>query len=163
MDPRVAFDVYQRLPHLPMRMREHGARAMAVARRLEELGVDTRYPGLASHPQHDLFTSMLNEGYGSGGMLTVDCGSRRLAGRLMDALQNDEGFGYIAVSLGYSDTLLSCSGSSTSSEIPAEEQAAMGLSPGLMRMAVGYTGAISDRLEQVERAARKVGLTRSPR
>lgn len=158
MDPRVAFDIYQRLPHLAIRMREHGSRAMAIASLLDKLGLDTRYPGLPSHPQQQLFASMLNEGYGSGGILTVDCKTTELAGRFMDALQNDEDFGYIAVSLGYSDTLLSCSGSSTSSEISASEQAAMGLSPGLVRMAVGYTGTEEARLNQVERAARKVGL-----
>ncbi len=160
MDPRVAFDVYQRIPHLPLRMREHGARALAIASRLEELGVDVGYPGLRSHPGHELFSSMLNEGYGYGGMITVDCGSVDRAGKFMDALQNDEDFGYIAVSLGYFDTLLTCSGSSTSSEIAPDEQASMGLSPGLVRMAVGYTGGADERIEQIERAARKVGLAK---
>lgn len=160
MDPRVAFDVYQRLPHLPMRMREHGARSLAIAQRLQDLGLRVRYPGLESHPQHALFRSMANTGFGSGGMLTVDCETTETAGSFMDALQNDEDFGYIAVSLGYSDTLLSCSGSSTSSEISAEEQEKMGLSPGLVRIAVGYTGALEERLEQVTRAAKKAGLAR---
>jgi len=158
MDPRVAFDVYQRLPHLPVRMREHGVRARALAQRMQELGVDICYPGLESHPQHELFSSMMNEGWGYGGMLTVDCKTVDLAGKFMDALQNDEDFGYIAVSLGYFDTLLSCSGSSTSSEISAEEQAEMGLSPGLVRMAVGFSGGLEERVEQIERAARKAGL-----
>ena len=158
MDPRVAFDLIQRLPHLGIRMREHSRRAMAIATRLEELGAPVCYPGLRSHPQHALFTSMMNEEYGYGGMLTLDCKTREKAERLMSVLQNEEKFGLIAVSLGYFDTLLSCSGSSTSSEIPPEDQDRMGLSPGLLRIAIGYTGSLEARMEQIERAVKKVGL-----
>jgi len=158
MDPRVAFDLIQRLPHLGIRMREHSRRAMAIATRLEELGAPVCYPGLRSHPQHALFTSMMNEDYGYGGMLTLDCKTREKAEILMSVLQNEEKFGLIAVSLGYFDTLLSCSGSSTSSEIPPEDQDRMGLSPGLLRIAIGYTGSLEARMEQIERAVKKVGL-----
>jgi methionine-gamma-lyase len=158
MDPQSAFDVIQRLPHLAIRMREHGRRAMVIAQRLEQLGVKVRYPGLASHPQHHLFNELLNQGYGYGGILTVDCAGRRLAETFMRTLQNEENFGYIAVSLGYFDTLMSCSGSSTSSEIPPEDQAKMGLSPGLVRISIGFTGSLHERLGQIERAARSAGL-----
>ncbi|MBU0754090.1 MAG: PLP-dependent transferase, partial [Planctomycetes bacterium] len=158
MDPRVAFDVIQRLPHLPLRMREHSARAMAIARRLHEIGAPVRYPGLESHPGHERFAGMANQGYGFGGMITIDCGTAKKAEELMTVLQNEEKFGFIAVSLGYFDTLISCSGSSTSSEIAPEDQADMGLSPGLLRIAVGYTGTLGDRIAQAERAVKKVGL-----
>ena len=63
MDPRAAFDLIQRLPHLPIRMREHGRRAMVIATHLEQLGAAVTYPGLVSHPQHGLFTEMSNQGY----------------------------------------------------------------------------------------------------
>ena len=49
-------------------------------------------------------------------------GSTEMANKLMDMLQNDYRLGYLAVSLGYFDTLMSCSGSSTSSELSEEEQ-----------------------------------------
>jgi methionine-gamma-lyase len=158
MDPRVAYDIIQRLPHLPVRMREHGRRAMAIAEKLQELGAPVAYPGLAGHPQHDLIDRLRNPGYGFGGVLTIDCGTRRLAEALLDELQNRQRFGLIAVSLGYYDTLMSCSGSSTSSEIPPEDQAEMGLSPGLVRLSVGLTGRLEDRLAQIERAVNAVGL-----
>ena len=158
MDPRVAFDLIQRLPHLAIRMREHSRRANTIAVRLAEMGLPVGYPGLASHPEHSRFTSMLNDGFGYGGMLTLDCGTHETAHALMDELQNVEHFGLIAVSLGYFDTLMSCSGSSTSSEIPEEEQRSMGLSPGLLRIAVGYTGTLEDHLAQITRAVEKVGL-----
>ncbi len=158
LDPRTAFDVIQRLPHLAIRMREHSRRAMAIAQHLELAGVSVIYPGLASHPQHGLFTDMLNQGYGYGGVLAVDCGTQRQAEHFMSVLQNEENFGYIAVSLGYYDTLMSCSGSSTSSEIPPEDQDKMGLSPGLVRLSIGFSGPLEDRIQQMDRAIRKAGL-----
>ena len=158
IDPRMAFDIIQRLPHLGLRMREHSRRALAIAERLSALGVKVIYPGLPSHPQHELFKTMANEDYGFGGMLAIDCQTAKRAEQLLSVLQNQEKFGLIAVSLGYFDTLMSCSSSSTSSEISAEEQSQIGLSPGLVRLSVGYTGALEARLEQVERAVRQVGL-----
>lgn len=158
MDPRVAFDILQRLPHLGLRMREHSARAQAIAERLKALNAPITYPGLPAYAQYALVGRMINAGYGYGGMLTLDCRTREKAEQLMAILQNEERFGLIAVSLGYFDTLMSCSGSSTSSEIPPEEQAGMGLSPGLLRMAIGYTGKLDARIGQIERAVRAVGL-----
>ena len=158
MDPRVAFDIIQRLPHLAIRMREHGRRAMALAKLLEKMGTAVTYPGLPSFPQHALAGQLLNEGYGFGGMLALDCGDGEKANQLMGILQNEEAFGYIAVSLGYFDTLMSCSSSSTSSEIPEEEQARMGLSPGLLRISMGLTGSLEERLEQMKRALKKAEL-----
>jgi methionine-gamma-lyase len=101
---------------------------------------------------------IINTGYGFGGILTIDCGTQKRAEALMDTLQNREKFGYMAVSLGYFDTLMSCSGSSTSSEIDEEEQRAMGLSPGLLRMSVGLTGNLEARLQALQRAIQACGI-----
>jgi methionine-gamma-lyase len=139
-------------------MREHSRRALAVCRRLMELGVPVTYPGLDNFPQHALATDLINTGYGYGGMFTIDCGTRARADKLLDELQNKEDFGYIAVSLGYFDTLMSCSGATTSSEISQADQQKMGLSPGLVRVSIGYTGSLKARMEQIERAVRSVGL-----
>jgi methionine-gamma-lyase len=158
MDPRTAYDIIQRLPHLAIRMREHSRRANLIAARLEEMGVAVIYPGLPRHPQHELITGMLNEGYGYGGIMAIDCGTQEMADTFMGRLQNEEAFGYIAVSLGYYDTLMSCSSTTTSSEISAEEQTEMGLSQGLVRLSVGFTGSLEERLAQMERAAKAVGL-----
>jgi len=159
MDSRVAFDITQRLPLLPLRMREHCRRTQIIAEAVAEMGVEVSYPGLKSHPQHELLSSMVNESYGFGGLLTVDCHTLEKANELMSVLQNKEKFGVIAVSLGYYDTLLSCSGSSTSSEISAEEQSKMGLSPGLVRISIGLTGSLKNRIDQMKRALIEVGLT----
>jgi methionine-gamma-lyase len=101
---------------------------------------------------------MMNDGYGHGGMLTIDCGTEEKAEELMGELQNQERFGLLAVSLGYFDTLISCSGSSTASEMPPESRRAMGLSPGLLRLSVGITGSLESRLNQITRAVKAVGL-----
>ncbi len=156
MDPRVAFDVIQRLPHLAIRIREHGIRAVAMARMLKKMAVRVIYPGLPDHPGYELAHRLGNDGYGFGGVLAIDCGSREKAEAMMEALQNEEKFGLIAVSLGFFDTLISCSGSSTSSEIDPQDQQKMGLSPGLLRIALGYTGSLEVRLEQMKRALEKV-------
>ena len=158
MDPRLAFDLIQRLPHLPIRIKEHSRKGAAMAEMLKSIGISVIYPGLTDHPQNELANQISNESYGLGGILAIDCGSREKAEKLMDVLQNEESFGMIAVSLGYFDTLISCSGSSTSSEIDIEDQQQMGLSPGLLRIALGYTGALDTRLAQMNRAVKKVLL-----
>jgi methionine-gamma-lyase len=89
-------------------------------------------------------------------MLALDCGTREHANELMGMLQNEVSFGLIAVSLGYFDTLMSVSSSSTSSEISEDDQRRSGLPPGLLRISVGITGSLESRLEQIEQAVKKV-------
>jgi methionine-gamma-lyase len=158
MDPQVAHSISLRLPHLPLRMIEHARRAQTFAERLRDLGVTVGYPGLAEHPDHDLLNRIGRSEYGHGGLLTIDAGSRDRAERLMEDLQNTEGFGWMAVSLGYFDTLMSCSASSTSSEMTDDALAAAGISPGLVRMSVGFTGSVEQRWAQLESSLRRVGL-----
>ena len=80
MDPRVAFEVSMRLPHLGLRMAEHSRRAADICGRLHELALPVVYPGLPSHPQHALFTRMLNDGFGYGGMFSIDRAAGPTAG-----------------------------------------------------------------------------------
>ena len=158
MDPQVAYNLNLRIPHLPLRMIEHGKRALLFAERLQKLGINVNYPGLASHPDHKLFRRLHCPDYGFGGILTLDLGSQELAYRLMDMLQNDYRFGYMAVSLGYFDTLMSCSGATTSSEMTEQDKAAAGISPGLLRMSVGITGTVEQRWRQLEGALQRLDV-----
>ncbi|MBZ0152025.1 MAG: aminotransferase class I/II-fold pyridoxal phosphate-dependent enzyme [Planctomycetes bacterium] len=157
MDPRLAFEVSMRLPHLALRVAEHSRRALLLATRLEELGVAVTYPGLARHPQHDLMRRQLNPGQGFGGLMTIDLGSRERAYRLMDLLQNQHRFGFMAVSLGYAETLMSASASSTSSELSDDELRKAGIGPGLVRMSIGFTGSVEDRWQALHAALNEVG------
>jgi methionine-gamma-lyase len=139
MDPRVAHELYLRLDHLPLRMRAHSEVAADLAQSMKDEGVKVIYPGLKDHGQYDLMTTMMNRGFGYGGMITIDCKTPDNAMRLASRLQ-DEKFGLYAVSLGFSRTLMSCPALSTSSEIPQEEQNKIGLSPGLLRLSIGFCG-----------------------
>jgi len=158
MDPQVAHSISLRIPHLPIRMVEHASRALVFAERLQEAGVTVSYPGLKAHPDHELFCRIGRSEYGFGGLLTIDAGSGERAESLMDDLQNTEGFGFMAVSLGYFDTLMSCSASSTSSELSDDALRAAGIAPGLLRMSIGFTGSSEQRWQQLERALKRVGL-----
>lgn len=152
MDPIVAFRLSLRLPHLGARMKEHASRAMFMAKKLEADGQVVVYPGLASHPDHELFSKNHNEEFGYGGLFTVDMKTAERASKLMDLLQNEHQFGFIAVSLGYFDTLMSCPGASTSSEMSEEAQETAGISPGLVRFSIGLTGSIEERWKQMKHA-----------
>jgi len=139
MDPRIAHELYLRLDHLHLRMEAHSRSALYLARKMQEAQIPVIYPGLPHHPQHNLIKEMMRSEMGYGGILTVDCHTTENAMKLASQLQ-DEKFGLYAVSLGFSRTLMSCSSVSTSSEIPENEQKQMNLSPGLLRLSIGYTG-----------------------
>lgn len=158
MDPRVAFDISLRLPHLGLRMTEHSRRALVFAERLAALGLDVIYPGLPDHPDHDTIRRLRNEEFGFGGILAVDVGSRENAERFMEVLQNEDRFGFMAVSLGYFDTLMSAPAQTTSSELTADEQEEAGIRPGLVRMSIGYTGSLEQRWRQLEDAVAQLDL-----
>ena len=158
MDPQVAHSISLRLPHLHIRMVEHARRAHIFAERLQAVGLNVSYPGLPDHPDHELFRTIGREEYGFGGLLTLDVGSHEVADGLMEDLQNIEGFGFMAVSLGYFDTLMSCSASSTSSEMDEESLKKAGISSGLIRMSIGITGSIEQRWSQFERSLKRSGI-----
>jgi len=158
MDPNVASAIALRIPHLPLRMTAHSERALAMAARLSELGLKVCYPGLPDHPDHELFNELRCEEFGYGGIFTLDVGSEQAANALMSCLQNEQRFGFLAVSLGYFDTLMSCSGSSTSSELSDEDKDSAGISPGLVRVSIGYTGTLEQRWTQLLAALRTAGI-----
>jgi len=158
MDPQVAFDISLRLPHLGLRMAEHSRRALAIASRLEQCGLPVTYPGLPTHPDHALLRRLADPDFGFGGLLTLDLGTRERAFDFMGRLQNEHQFGLMAVSLGYSETLMSCSAASTSSEMPEEELEKAGVLPGLVRLSIGYTGTLDQRWGQLQSVLVDMGL-----
>ena len=158
MDPRIAYEIHARVPHLGLRMKEHGRRALAFASRLEACGLPVTYPGLPSHPDHGLLRRIGHEEYGSGGVFCIDLGDAVTANRFMELLQNRDRFGFMAVSLGYFETLMSCSASSTSSELSEEDRARAGIPPGLVRISIGSTGRLEHRWAQLDDVVRTMGL-----
>ncbi|WP_158849893.1 aminotransferase class I/II-fold pyridoxal phosphate-dependent enzyme [Algibacter sp. L1A34] len=157
MDSLRASSILKNLRTLHIRMQQHSKNALFLAENFENLGLKTVYPGLASHPSHNLFKSIMNEAYGFGGMLTIDVGSAEKANALMELMQH-KNLGYLAVSLGFYKTLFSTPGSSTSSEIPEAEQKEMGLSNGLIRFSIGLDHDIERSFEIMKTCMIEIGV-----
>lgn len=133
--PFEAFLALRGLKTLALRMERHSSNALTVARALEGApGVAAvRYPGLASHPQHELATRVLCGGM-AGGMLAIELeGGRpageRFLGRVRVAVH--------ATSLGSVETLVSHPASSSHRQLADDELATAGLSAGMVRVSIG--------------------------
>lgn len=157
MDSMRASSILKNLRTLHIRIKQHSKNAMYLAEKFEADSIKTVYPGLASHPSHELFKTMINEEYGFGGMLTIDVGSLDKANELMELMQS-KNLGYLAVSLGFYKTLFSAPGTSTSSEIPEEEQKEMGLTDGLIRFSIGLDNDIERTYDVMKECMKEVGI-----
>ena len=157
MDSMRSASVMKNLRTLHLRMKQHSHNAMFLAKKFEADGLKTVYPGLKSHPSHELYSNMINHEYGFGGMMTVDAGSLDKANELMELMQQ-KNLGYLAVSLGFYKTLFSAPGSSTSSEIPMEEQKEMGLTDGLIRFSIGLDNDIERTYKMMRECMVDVGV-----
>lgn len=157
MDSFRAASILKNLRTLPIRIQQHSKNAMYLAKKLEEVGIPTLYPGLKSHPGHEVFSKIMNKDFGFGGMLTIDVGSQAKADALMEKMQDDK-LGYLAVSLGFYKTLFSAPGASTSSEIPEEEQETMGLSKGLVRISIGLDHNIENTYQRMLTCLKEVEI-----
>jgi cystathionine beta-lyase/cystathionine gamma-synthase len=117
---------------LSIRMAQHNANGMALATFLEGHPKVTRvlYPGLKSHPQHDLATRQMR---GFGGMLSFDVGSFEEARRVCNGVR----LMALAESLGGVETLICHPASMTHASVPRERREAIGLTDSLVRISVG--------------------------
>ena len=157
MDSLRSASVMKNLRTLHIRMKQHSYNAQYLAERFEKDGLKTVYPGLASHPSHQLYKNMINPEYGFGGMMTIDVGNLATANALMELMQ-ERNLGYLAVSLGFYKTLFSAPGTSTSSEIPLEEQVEMGLSDGLIRFSIGLDNDIERTYQSMKQCMRELNV-----
>ena len=157
MDSLRSASVMKNLRTLHIRMKQHSHNAMYLAQKFEQDGIKTVYPGLKSHPSHEIYSGMINHEYGFGGMMTLDVGSLDKANELMELMQH-RNLGYLAVSLGFYKTLFSAPGTSTSSEIPLEEQIEMGLTDGLIRFSIGLDNDIERTYLSMKECMVKVGV-----
>tara|TARA_R110002153_G_scaffold48913_1_gene138102 strand:+ start:4252 stop:5472 length:1221 start_codon:yes stop_codon:yes gene_type:complete len=136
LDSLRASSILKNIRTLHIRMKKHSENAQYLAENFEKDGLRIVYPGLPSHPGHLIMEDQMNPEYGYGGLITMDVGTIENANALMELMQKRK-LGYLAVSLGFYKTLFSAPGSSTSSEIPLEEQKEMGLGNGLIRFSIG--------------------------
>nr|WP_315142505.1 aminotransferase class I/II-fold pyridoxal phosphate-dependent enzyme [uncultured Flavobacterium sp.] len=157
MDSLRSASVMKNLHTLHIRIKQHSQNALYLATRFEKDGLKTVYPGLKSHPSHALYKNMINPEYGFGGMMTIDVGTLAKANELMELMQS-KNLGYLAVSLGFYKTLFSAPGTSTSSEIPIEEQLEMGLTDGLIRFSIGLDNSIERTYEMMKTCMIELGI-----
>ena len=131
---------------LAIRMAQHNANGLAVAEFLASHPKvrEVIYPGLPSHPQHELAKRQMN---GFGGMLSFDVGHFEGARRVLNRVR----LMALAESLGGVETLISHPASMTHASVPPERRAAIGLSDSLVRISVGIEDAV-DLIDDLRQA-----------
>ena len=132
LGPMDAWLVLRGTKTLPVRMERHNVNALAVAGYLDEHpGVSrVHYPGLPSHPQHELASRQMR---GYGGLISFELGSFERARTFLNAVS----LAALAESLGGVETLISHPASMTHASVPAERRQAMGLTDDMVRISVG--------------------------
>ncbi|RVU24667.1 aminotransferase class I/II-fold pyridoxal phosphate-dependent enzyme [Sandaracinomonas limnophila] len=133
LSPFNAWVMSKSLELLELRMEKHSANAMALAEALEnhpKLNA-VKYPFLKSHPQYELAKKQMKFG---GGILTLD-----LKGGYDKVVAFSKALNIVSVSpnLGDTRTILTHPASTTHSKISAEDKTAVGITEGLVRIAVG--------------------------
>jgi cystathionine beta-lyase/cystathionine gamma-synthase len=130
--------VLRGLKTLAVRMRQHSANAMEVACFLEQHASVKRvyYPGLASHPQHELAKRQMVGGF--GGMLSFEVQGGVEAAR--EVARRTRLF-TLAESLGGVESLIELPALMTHASLPAERRSEVGIDDGLIRLSVGIEEA----------------------
>ncbi|HLV26204.1 MAG TPA: PLP-dependent aspartate aminotransferase family protein [Gemmatimonadales bacterium] len=131
---------------LHLRMRQHDENGRAIAQWLaDRLGDENVfYPGLASHPQHELASRQMS---GFGGMISLELGSLERAGEVLNKVRIFS----LAESLGGVESLISHPASMTHASVPQDRRAGMGLSEGLIRLSCGVED-VGDLIADLEQA-----------
>jgi cystathionine gamma-lyase len=131
---------------LHLRMPRHDENGRQVAAWLaDRLGPErVIYPGLPSHPQHELAKRQMT---GYGGMITVDLGTHERAARVLERTRIFS----LAESLGGVESLVSHPASMTHASVPPDQRARLGITDGLIRLSCGVED-IGDLLTDLEHA-----------
>lgn len=148
MAPFEAWLCLRGLMTLALRMERHCANAMALAAAIEaHPKVErVRYPGLPSHPDHEVAARQFERGF--GGMLAVEVAGGVSGGqRFCDALE----LAWVATSLGGTHTLVGHAASTTHRQMDPDARRAAGIADGLVRVSVGIED-LDDIVEDVEHA-----------
>jgi methionine-gamma-lyase len=151
MAPLEAWLAIRGLATLELRMQRHSTSAFALAQALQEHPKVERvhYPGLPSHPQHEVALRELSRGF--GGMLAFEVEGGVDAGkRFCDSLE----LAWVATSLGGTTTLVGHAASTTHRQLDPQARRAAGIGDGLVRVSVGLEDP-EDLLEDFERALEK--------
>ena len=148
--PMDCFLVARGIKTLAVRMERHNGNGMAIAQYLEAHQKVKRvfYPGLPSHPQHEV---ACRQQRGFGAMLSFDVGSLEAARRLL----NNVKLCSLAESLGGVETLISLPSLMTHASMPPDVRQQIGITEGLVRLSVGIEDA-EDLIADLDQALAKV-------
>ncbi|HUF66775.1 MAG TPA: cystathionine gamma-synthase [Gemmatimonadaceae bacterium] len=131
---------------LHLRMERHDRNGRRIAKWLASRVGEERviYPGLKSHPQHDLASRQMS---GYGGMISVEMGSQDAAARVLGRVRVFS----LAESLGGVESLISHPASMTHASVPAERRAQLGITDGLVRLSCGVED-VDDLITDLDQA-----------
>jgi cystathionine gamma-lyase len=131
---------------LPLRMRQHDASGRRIAEWLKDHKAVKKlyYPGLPSHPQHELAKRQMS---GFGGMVAFDVGDLALARRLVERVRIFQ----LAESLGGVESLIGHPASMTHASVPKPLREEMGLTDSLVRLSIGIE-EVQDLIGDLEQA-----------
>jgi cystathionine gamma-lyase len=131
---------------LHLRMPRHDSNGREVARWLvNRMGEEhIIYPGLRSHPQHELACRQMS---GFGGMISVEMGTTARAARVLNRVRVFS----LAESLGGVESLISNPATMTHASVPADRRARLGITEGLIRLSCGVEDAV-DLIADLEQA-----------
>lgn len=137
MSPFTAWIMLNGMATLDLRCRAMAESALEIATALQDMPGVTKviYPGLASHPQHDLAMAQMGAG---GTIVTFEvAGGKEAAFRFQNALE----IAKISNNLGDAKTIATHPATTTHQRLPDDQKAALGITPGLIRFSVGLEDA----------------------
>ena len=148
--PMDAWLVLRGTKTLPIRMERHNRNALVLAQFLESHPKVSavHYPGLPSHPQHELARVQMR---GFGGLLAFQMGSLDRARTMLESVR----LMALAESLGGVETLISHPASMTHASVPAERRLQIGITDDMIRLSVGIED-LDDLREDLEQALDRV-------
>lgn len=144
--PQTAWLVLRGIKTLALRMERHNENAQKIAEFLAEHPkvLQTNYPGLASHPNHEIAK---NQMHGFGGMISFDVGTAEAGKTLLNHVK----LCTLATSLGGVETIIQHSASMTHAGVPQEERIKAGITDGLIRLSVGIEN-VDDLIEDLDQS-----------
>jgi cystathionine beta-lyase/cystathionine gamma-synthase len=148
--PMDCFLVSRGIKTLAVRMKQHDLNGRAIARFLADHPCVKRvlYPGLPSHPQHDV---AVRQQRGFGAMITFDVGTLENARNVLNHVRLCS----LAESLGGVETLISHPATMSHASVPAEVRQRIGVTDGLIRISVGIED-VEDLIADLDQALRKI-------
>lgn len=150
ISPMDSFLIMRGTKTLAVRMRQHDENGRLVAQFLSEHPAVQKvyYPGLKSHPQHELARRQMS---GFGGMISFETGSLENAGRVLEGVR----LCTLGESLGGVETLISHPATMTHASVPEPERNRLGITDGLVRISVGIED-VEDIIADIDQALNRL-------